>query len=243
MKCLIQSNALTPLCARFAALLLLGGVTTSRAATAIQMDVGTNPLVAFDAEFVFGWEFLVNAPIQLHHVGLFDAGSDGFERPWKVTIWSLDGLGTNAAEFGPDTITEDSFTYVETVVQIGPIVHGPTLQPGRYIIAAGGLNFGDGDGPITVDLMPTQAAAVATDPAITFVQGRSGLNEFHDEDLVFPDTIEPGLTYFGPNFQFDVVPEPSIGLLLVAGAVLSGRRKKRQATVQSDSLTWRCRGS
>jgi hypothetical protein len=223
-------------------LLLLGGVTTSHAATAIHSDVGTNPLVAFDEELVFGWEFLVNAPIQLHHIGLFDAGSDGFERPWKVTIWSLDGLGTNSAEFGPDMITEDGFTYVETVVQIGPLIHGPTLDPGRYVIAAGGLNFGDGDGPVTVDLMPAQAAAITSDPAISFVQGRSGMNTFHDEDLVFPETIEPGLKYFGPNFQFDVVPEPSIGLLLVAGAVLLGRRNKRQATLQSDSPTWRCRG-
>ncbi|HZJ17302.1 MAG TPA: PEP-CTERM sorting domain-containing protein [Chthoniobacteraceae bacterium] len=243
MMCLIQSKALTPFCARLAALFLLGG-TTSRAATAIQIDVGANPLVAFDEELVFGWEFLVNAPIQLHHIGLFDAGSDGFERPWEVKIWYLDiSASPNAVGFGPDTITEDGFTYVETLVQIGPHIHGPTLEPGRYVIAAGGLNFGDGDGPITVDPMPAQAAVIATDPAITFVQGRSGLNEFHDEDLVFPDTIEPGLKYFGPNFQFDVVPEPSIGLLLVAGAVLFGRRKKRQATVQSDSPTWRCRGS
>jgi len=232
----LQSNTLAPIAssrsvfAGFAALMLLGGVTTSRGTTAMQMDVGANPLVAFDAEFVFGWEFLVNAPVQLHHIGLFDAGSDGFQRPWKVTIWSLEGLGTNSAEFGPETITEAGFTYVETIVQIGPIIHGPTLQPGRYVIAAGGLSFGDGEGSVAVDLMPEQAAAIITDPAITFVQGRSGMNIFHDEDLVFPDTTEPGLRFFGPNFQFDVVPEPSTALLLPAGAVICGMslRKSRR---------------
>jgi hypothetical protein len=215
-----------------AALLLLGGLTNDGyTSTAIQIDVGASPLVAFNDEFVFGWEFLVQVPIQLHHIGLFDAGSHGFERPWKVNIWSLDGFGTNSVSFSADTITEDGFSYVETIVQINPIVHGPTLQPGHYVIAAGGLSFSDGDGVVAVDLMPAQVAALVTDPAITFVQGRSGLNTFHDEDLVFPDTAEPGLKYFGPNFQFDVVPEPSPVLLLTAAAMVWGttRRKSRAA--------------
>jgi hypothetical protein len=214
----------------FAALLFLGGLTNAgHSSTAIQIDVGANPLVAFDDEFVFGWEFLVQVPIQLHHIGLFDAGADGFERPWKVNIWSLDGLGTNSIDFGSGTLTENGFSFVETFVELGPDggVHGPTLQPGRYVIAAGGLSFGDGDGGVADDLMPAQAAAILTDPVITFVQSRSGMNTLHDEDLVFPDTAEPGLKYFGPNFQFDVVPEPSVPLLLTLGMLGCARRKMR----------------
>jgi hypothetical protein len=212
-----------------AALLLLGSGSASRASTAIQIDPGTDPLVAFDPEFVFGWEFLLSAPIQIHHIGLFDSGGDGFERPWKVNIWSLDGLGTNSIDFGSGTLTENGFSFVETFVELDPYggVHGPTLQPGRYVIAAGGLSFADGDGGVADDLMPAQAAAILTDPVITFVQSRSGMNTLHDEDLVFPDTAEPGLKYFGPNFQFDVVPEPSVPLLLALGMLGCARRKMR----------------
>jgi hypothetical protein len=202
-------------------------VSAGRAATALELDLGANPLVEFNEDLVFGWEFEVNVAIQLHHVGLFDAGSDGFERQWKIKIWRLDVSDTpSSAEIGPDTINENGFSYVETVVQIGPLVHGPTLQPGRYAIAAGGLNFGDGDGPIAGDLMPTQAASITVHPALAFIQGRSGMNTGHDEDLVFPETVEPGLKYFGPNFQFDVVPEPSSSsLIAIAGALWAARRR------------------
>ena len=55
-------------------------------------------------------EFNVNVPIQLHHIGLFDAGSDGFEHSWKVNIWSLDGMGTNSIDFGGGTLTENGFS-------------------------------------------------------------------------------------------------------------------------------------
>jgi len=210
--------------------LLLGGGIASHASTAIQMDVGANPLVAFDPEFVFGWEFLLSEPIQIHHIGLFDFESDGFAHLWKVVIFNVDGGGRNAVEFDQTTLTDDGFSYVESVAELhdNVVIHGPILAPGHYVIAAGSLVFGDGDRGIAGDLMPTQAASFVTDPVITFVQGRSGLNEFHNEDIVFPDTAEPGLKYFGPNFQFDVVPEPSIGLLLAAGAVSWGLRRRRR---------------
>src|SRR4051812_3077235 len=206
------------------ALLLLGAPAPTRGATAIQVDLGANPLVALPKELVFGWEFNVNVPIQLHHIGLFDAGSDGFEHSWKVNIWSLDGMGTNSIDFGSGTLTENGFSYVETFVELGPDggVHGPTLQPGHFVIAAGLLNFEEGG-----DLMPSQVASIATDPAITFLQARSGLNTLHDEDLVFPDTAEPRLKYFGPNFQFDVIPEPSVLILLAAGAALCTAARRR----------------
>jgi hypothetical protein len=209
-------------------LFLMSAAASLRGATALQIDIGPNPLVAFPDEFVFGWEFQVNVPIQIHHIGLFDASGDGFHNLWKISIWSLDGLGgPTSGELDTPAVTEGGFSYFESVVQLidNVVIHGPTLQPGRYIIDAGSLFFGGEPGEVRqLDLMPSMVTSIVTDPAITFIQARSGMNTLHDEDLVFPGTVEPGLKYMAPNFQFDVVPEPSTGLLLTIGLVVCRRR-------------------
>jgi len=209
-------------------LFFMSAAASLRGATALQIDVGPNPLVAFPDEFVFGWEFQINVPIQIHHIGLFDAGGDGFHSLWKISIWSLDGFGgPTSGELDTAALTESGFSYFESVAQLidNVVIHGPTLQPGRYVIDAGSLFFGGEPGePRETDLMPSLVTSIVTDPAITFIQARSGMNTFHNEDLVFPSTVEPGLKYMAPNFQFDVVPEPSAGLLLTVGLVVCRRR-------------------
>jgi hypothetical protein len=77
-------------------LFFMSAAASLRGATALQIDVGPNPLVAFPDEFVFGWEFQINVPIQIHHIGLFDAGGDGFHSygrspsgAWTVSVARL----------------------------------------------------------------------------------------------------------------------------------------------------------
>jgi hypothetical protein len=209
------------------ATLMLASAAAAHANTALQLQLGTNPLVALPQELVFGWEFQVNVPIQLDHFGLFDAGPLGFTHEWKIKIWNLDGYSANADEIRLPSVTENGFSYVESIVQSGPegIVYGPILPVGRYAIAAGLLEFGGND-----DLMPSQAANIVTDPAITFIQARSALNTGHDEDLLFPENVEPGLKNLGPNFQYTVVPEPATsGLLATTLALLTTRRRRPPA--------------
>jgi hypothetical protein len=180
----------------------------STAATALEITVGGNPLLEPQPDLVFGWEFSLSQPIQITHFGLFDAGLDGFNRDYKIKIWSVSGPFTPVAAGtgGPSTAGPGPFSYVA--------VSDVFLDPGHYVIAAGGLSFDSND----LDLMPSAAASITTDPVITFVQARYGINSGHDEDLIFPDVAQPGMfNYFGPNFQFVVVPEPSISTLFALG--------------------------
>lgn len=203
----------------------LGEFRSAAAAVAVDITVGGNPLVAPSPESVFGFEFSTSQPVRLTHMGVYDDGGDGLRRQWKISLWRLDqSMSTISVEVGtgdPSESLVEQFRYHESVVSINPVVHGPVLEPGRYVIAAGGLTFGE------ADLMPSAVAALATDPAITFLQTRSGVNSFHDEDLVFPDVIEPGLSYLGPNFQFVAVPEPPAVILASCGLVVFLSRAPR----------------
>jgi hypothetical protein len=97
-------------------------------------------------------------------------------------------------------------------------VHYTTADGGietRYFINVASFGFS------------SAVAALTTHPAIAFLQARSGVNSFHNEDLVFPDVIEPGLNYFGPNFQFVTVPEPPTVILAGCGLVVILTRARR----------------
>jgi hypothetical protein len=202
-----------------------GGVRPAAAAVAVDISVGGNPLVAPSPESVVGWEFSTSQPIRLTHMGVYDDGGDGLRRPWKINLWRLDqSQSTISVEVGTGDPSESlvgAFRYHESVVSINPVVNGPVLDPGRYVIAAGGLTFDESD------RMPRAVASLTTDPAITFLQARSGMNSFHNEDLVFPDVIEPGPNYFGPNFQFVAVPEPPAVISAACGLVVILTRARR----------------
>jgi len=203
----------------------LGGFRSAVAAVAVDITLGGNPLVAPSPESVFGFEFSTSQPIRLTHMGVYDDGGDGLRRQWKINLWRLDeSSSTISLEVGtgdPSETLVGGFRYHESIVSINPVVNGPVLDPGRYVIAAGGLTFDE------ADRMPTAVAALTTDPAITFLQARSGLNSSHNEDLVFPDVIEPGLNYFGPNFQFVAVPEPPAVMFAGCGLVIVLTRARR----------------
>jgi hypothetical protein len=201
--------------ATFVALCLL---QPALAGPAVEVDVGANPLVTPPDDLVFGWEFTLSQPIEISHFGLFDAQLDGFERAWQVNIWSLNPSASTVAAGlnSPDTTVLGEFRYVEVLTQLFPR-QGVLLDPGHYVIAAGGLTFSAGDS----DMMPSAVASISTGPGITFIQGRSGMNTGHNEDLVFPDVAEPGvLKYFGPNFRYEIIPEPASFAVLSVGVLI-----------------------
>ena len=98
------------------------------------LDISSSPTAPAEPppDLVFGWQFSLAQPIQISHFGLFDAGLDGFERDYKVKIWSVSGPFTPIAAEGftaPGSSLLGSFRYVQ--------VTDVFLSPGEYIIAAG----------------------------------------------------------------------------------------------------------
>ena len=168
-----------------------------------------------------GWEFTVNSPVTVTHLGFFDELADGLLQAHEVGIFNIGGgapLRLSVLNAGGGDPLLDDFRYL-------PIVPLPLVVGNTYVIAAHYLN--------DIDALVTNAAALAVDPAITIQDYRftpaAGLPG--TVNLAYPGLIVniPPLHRFGPNFQF--VPEPSTLAVAAVGflglAAFGWRRRKR----------------
>ena len=202
------------------------------------------------ASYNLGWEFTVNAPITVTRLGFFadpsyydpnnpsynvlGSSSQAFAQSHAVGLYQVNpgapetgSLLFSANVTQNDTLT-NSFRYALPTLAAG--VSSFTLMPGSYVVAG----VTGADDPFLEDVQAANAgSALVTAPGITFDENRvtSGSSL-----LSYPATTEP-LTepgYFGPNFQFQPVPEASttlsFALLLAMGLgsiALHSRRIKK----------------
>ena len=155
----------------------------------------------------YGWAFTLSQPITITDLGWFDFGGNGLNAAHPVGIWTSAGALVLSGTVPSGTGTEvNSFLYTSVT---------PTLLPvGSYVIA--GFENGSSGDPITVGASTiTPAAGI-----ISYDGSRSAAGG----SLTFPpsDPLSNGNSYFGPNFLFTAVPEPSTtALLLLTSSVAS----------------------
>jgi hypothetical protein len=164
--------------------------------------------------FTFGWQFEVNQDISVNSLGVDDLGADGgsgASDAHQVGIWNDAGVLLAAATVIYPAEATGAFVWATLGTPLD-------LSVGTYRIGAFYA------GPAT-DTFVYQAASVTTAPAITYLQSAcSG-------DLAFGFPNNTGWypdAFFGPNFQFTTVPEPSVlALMGLGGLALAGWRRLR----------------
>jgi uncharacterized protein (TIGR03382 family) len=189
----------------------------------------------------FGWEFTVNQPIIVTHLGYFDAGNtqptnppDGLFLAHPVGLWNTAGnlLTSGTVQSGTTSPEFQSYRYAD--------VPDITLNPGQSYIVAAFSPTGEYQ-QHTFDPFPDFASdwifllpdgtfevrqpVVDYAPQVTLVQSRYVL---FNTTMTFPsNTLAGDAGVGGANFQFTVIPEPaSASCLLVLGFSVLGRRRR-----------------
>ncbi|MBN8248196.1 MAG: DUF4082 domain-containing protein [Verrucomicrobia bacterium] len=185
-----------------------------------------------DGAFTLGFQFRATSDLTVTALGAYDYLGDGFATSHTVGIWRADGgdpIATTTLSAGTTASLRGQFRFGD--------IPGVTLSAGtEYVIGAS--EFFGATKDIYTGGIPVSAFSV--DPNLTFL-GARGSGEA--DGLNFPGVhFDPGSpTTFGANFEFVVVPEPSVAALLavggLAGAVALRRRSGSGggAVVRKDS--------
>jgi hypothetical protein len=182
-----------------------------------------------------GWEFVVgDSPISVTHLGLYDGSpsgaadveSDGFLTEHPIGLWDLADeslLTSETIPAGTTALLLDGFRYVDvpdvTLAAGGRYVVGYYKPDGSYSDTSLFRNPSWGYDQITW----------SANPAIDYV--RALYSESNTTALTLPSNVAPADfdPYFGPNFQFNVVPIPGAALLGFLGLSTAGVWLRRKA--------------
>ncbi len=155
-----------------------------------------------------GWVFTTNEPIIVTHLGVFDGGGDGLNESHAIGLWRVvdTELVTTTVPSGTAATLEDDYRYVP--------ISGVILDAGQtFVIGAHFTGF--------QEEIRHPTTSYATDPAITWVEGRN--TGFAGGALTVPTIVNPAPGTFAMNFKFVPVPEPSsIAMLVMGGLALLG---------------------
>ncbi len=165
-----------------------------------------------------GFEFTVDAPLLVTHLGFWDANGDGLANAHEVGIWSSSSILLGSITIPSGTAAgldgADGFRFVPLAVPL-------SLRAGTYRI--GGLVAYEDADSIARLVGPAGAAGFTT-----YVGSR--LNRAS----VLSDPTEVSLNeqgMFGPNFIFEsAVPEPATLTLWVLGLGLLSISRRRSHT-------------
>ena len=170
-----------------------------------------------------GWQFSIAGSSAITQLGVFDAGGDGLINPHQVGLWRIDGtlLASATVPAGTAAPLVDGYRYVS----ITPVVLGTFISGG---IVAAQYSEGDADDQVTPHRGQLNGSVLES----FGVGGRYALGS----NLPFPILATPspcpecaGPTFWESNFQFAIIPEPSVWLLLspVLGYLFIRHRKAR----------------
>ena len=189
---------------------VLSAPLSARAASTLALDFVGILEDAFSAELTLGWSFTVNQPIAVTALGFFDDalspfGTTGLKQDHLVSLWTAGGTLLTQT-----TITNASTPVASTAADgrwLFNDIPAVILTPGTYVIGA--LNSASAQ-CATCDYFRYLDTAT-TSSAITFIEARENVS-----GNGFPSTKDSARNagYFGPDFAFTPVPEPSMGILV-----------------------------
>ncbi|MHC4219833.1 MAG: hypothetical protein ACYSU7_15435 [Planctomycetota bacterium] len=166
-----------------------------------------------------GWQFTVNVPIEVTHLGLYDRFQDGFLIDHPIGLWDQQGaiLAQDVMSAGAGDLLIDNFRFVDIVdITTGESV---VLTPGiTYTAGFYSESFNQSDGMVVFHGSHT------IHPAINYVG--FGVAEFTDGLQMPIDPDADGFHRWGPNLQFTVVPGPAAAWLFAVGLVPVRRRRR-----------------
>ena len=165
--------------------------------------------------FTLGWAFEVDKTIRITSLSLFDSGQDGLAEEHPIGLW--DSAGTLILSATVEAGTANPLVDKFRAVAVAPTL----LEPGSYRI---GALFATASDSL---IFPTFTENFSTAPAITFIRGAAVVGPSLANPT--PTFFNMGPAYFGPNFEYQAVPEPgSMALVGTAALVLLfARRRKR----------------
>lgn len=164
-----------------------------------------------DGPFTLGFRFRVNQAILVTSFGVFDHEGDGLTVPHPIRLWSVTGTPLHSVTIPAGTTAEltDRFRWV-------PIQ--PMLLPANAEFMFAAANFGQGaDDYLATAAVPQSSSRITLDNSYEAYTPNG--------NLVFPTRVSAfygSPAWFGPNFKFIAVPEPS-NLLLSAIAMIGCR--------------------
>ncbi len=200
------------------ALLILGFAGPASAGVAFTIDnleaggLGNPP-------FTLGFRFTANAAVIVTHFSVFDSGQDGLAESHEVGLWDGDGTLLVTGTIAAGTLDPLVNQFRSIAIPEVALVAGRSYSVGAlFLTGADGLIFaGDAINFATAPEITFLSSAFEGGPNLAFQTGSVG--------------TEPG--YFGPNFRFRAVPEPST-LVSGATAILCGlgasRARRRRQT-------------
>ncbi len=188
-------SRVTGICCAFTVFVMAMTASPSRGAVAYSWPVAEAGAQAFSGSI--GMDFVVNTPIDVTSLGVFDHLGDGIAGTLTTTIWDITtGLAVPGAST-TFTAGDSGALTGSTRMKSIPTV---TLAPGNYSVASSGHGNPD------FDLNP--AISTVTDDgggAITITTGR----RFRaDGSGNFPATIDANGFYGGGTFEFDLPAPP-----------------------------------
>ena len=155
-----------------------------------------------------GWGFHPGlTTFAITQLGVFDDGGDGLVNSHQIGLWSPEGtlLASATIPAGTEAPLIDGYRYVP----ISPVLMPPCCTF-DFVVAA---QYAAGDADDLVRPLPAQ---FSSDVAGGAPIGRRGIGP----GLPFPGQLPPpcegcpGERFWEPNFQYTVIPEPSVWLLL-----------------------------
>jgi hypothetical protein len=183
-------------------------------ASAAEAIYSFSPQTALVGYAIGGGGFAFSPTASLSVTSLGFGGGDLSYQNYQLSLWDSGGNVLSTAEVS----TGSSFynqSYYENIAAV-------TLTPGQtYYLRAAGVINGVWAGNV-VDVGQTGFFSVS--PQISYLGIATGL----DANGSFPNSLDLATAYLiGPNFQFQVVPEPSLlalGCIGAIGVALARRR-------------------
>ena len=194
-----------------------------------QYAIGVRGTSALNFNGTRGWEFghgLGTSNLLITRLGVFDGGGDGLAISHEVGVWLRNPGGNTGTLLMSATVPAgtvapliDGFRWVEIA---------PLLISFNTVYSIGAY-YSDGD----VDLLTTPAAPVFTHDIGQVVQnGRFAYGPGLAFPYIYRSSAEGqiGERFYAANFRYEVVPEPSLGLLLVSGLAYLFLRRRRSVS-------------